>query len=380
MDERRIKVAMVGPQDLQCGISDYTRHLIQAICLDENVYCTLVFSPPNSASANGHIDALRSFRTRDKRYQDAGKLVSASEPDVVHVQHEYSLFGGVAPHKNHAGSFYDSILQPIVLTVHEIANASSGVANLYIAMGNKANFLHPNIKHWIVHTRKDRQNLIEIGVNAQLITEIPVPSPDPLALPDREAAACRLDLLGKRVITLFGFISNKKGHVDAIRAVELLPDDMALLIAGGKHPADKSAYVSDLRQEILKSPARDRIRITGFLEQDELLDVLAVTDTAIAPYLSSSGSASLMHLMAYGLPIVSTDIPAFAEIESQHPGSLSLISPRAPIELATRILEIASNLPLNQQLMSNSRRAAQANSYTSAATRTVEVYTQALNR
>ena len=106
-----------------------------------------------------------------------------------------------------------------------------------------------------VHTEADRQRIIRIGVPRSRIHLIRHPVPPALPLPD--AATVRRiwarehpQLEGRRFITLFGFLSAKKGHRIALAALSRLPDDIALLFAGDRHPDDNTGYVASLRDEI----------------------------------------------------------------------------------------------------------------------------------
>jgi glycosyltransferase involved in cell wall biosynthesis len=196
---------------------------------------------------------------------------------------------------------------------------------------------------------------------------------------DRDEARSLLGLGNKRVVTLFGFLSAKKGHIESIDAMLRLPDNVMLLLAGGKHPNDHTDYVERITKLIEQKNLSQRVRITGYLPPTDMLNVMAATDVAIAPYSRSSGSASVGQLMAAGLPIVATRIPAFEEINRQAAGTLLLMEQNPTAELlGCEILSVLSRPDQLQALRTSARKYASANTYRNMAEATVEVYKAAL--
>ena len=186
-----------------------------------------------SEAVRGTFTALRRFPADARRWQALGREMNtgpAGQPsDVAHVQHQYFFFGGVAPHKNHARAFLDAVRVPLVLTAHEIARPAPNASALErhaIALTNRSNFLHPAIRHLIVHTDPDRQELIALGAAPERVHVLIHPVPPAQPMPPTEAAKRALGLEGKRVVTLFGFLSAKKGHSLALTALRALPSDV----------------------------------------------------------------------------------------------------------------------------------------------------------
>ncbi len=300
-----LRVSMFAPNRAQCGISDYSRNLIKAMSDLSVVELVRCLEPPPSAAAQSHLSALACRSSRAELFRNIGAALTESPAQLVHVQHEYSLLGGVAPHRNQAPALYSTLTVPAVVTVHEIVDeAGSAVRRAAIRHMNRINFMHPAIRAWIVHTDADRVRLTCVGANPDAIHVTPVGVPTVQRNADPAKARESLGLAGKRVITVFGFLSSKKGHLDALEAIAKLPEEYLLIFAGGKHPDDGSGYVDRLLSEIERGNMSQRVRITGYLRGDDLDVVMAATDLAIAPYHNSSGSASVAHLLAAGLPVI----------------------------------------------------------------------------
>ena len=121
------------------------------------------------------------------------------------------------------------------------------------------------------------------------------------------------------VLGIFGYISAYKGHLDAIDALKLLPDNYKLLIFGRQHPQTLKtngvvdAYLEKLQDEIndhdkkmqyqillLKDQVlllKDRVFFLGELEDDDFMAVAGSVDIAWLPYYENgqdgSGIASI---------------------------------------------------------------------------------------
>lgn len=109
---------------------------------------------------------------------------------------------------------------------------------------------------------------------------------------------------GDRLVGMFGYISAYKGHVDALKALEQLPEHYKLLIFGRQHPQSLKAngkpdeYL-ELLIELIKcnDVLKDRVFFMGELSDAEFLNVVSYVDIAWLPYYENgqdgSGIASI---------------------------------------------------------------------------------------
>ena len=377
MTEQGLHIAMFTPWRARCGISDYSRNLVVATESRDDVSAVRIVDAPEDAARDGLLNALRSHAANEARFRVLGEQMNSDGPTVAHVQHQYFFFGGVAPYRNHARAFLSAVRVPLVMTVHEIADperSSSFVKRWALGITNRANFLHPAIGRLIVHTYLDRQRLVALGVTAERINVIPVGVPSAEPMPDSGTAKQDLGLTGRRVVTLFGFLSAKKGHRLAIEALKHLPDDVILLFAGSRHPDDHTDYVERLRAFAEESGLAERVRITGYLPEAQIPVVMAATDVAVTPFIQSSGSASLAHLFAYGRAIVASDIAPHREIIANEGECLALFRSEDASELAAAVRNVLDDLPRREKLQAAALRYAERHSYDKVATATVEIY------
>jgi len=374
-----LAVAMLAPTRERCGIGDYSRRLAGALESLPEISGIEVVPTPEGAARAGALDALRNYLSDEQRYHALGERLNSA--DIAHIQHQYFFFGGVAPHKNHFAAVLKAVRVPIVLQVHEIANGGSiGWKRALIEQTNRRNFVHPAIRQIIVHTQADAERLRGIGVAGAQLTVLPLAVPPALPFEDRDAAREALGLNGRRVLLMFGFLSVKKGHLLALEALKRLPDDVVLLLAGEQHPDDSSDYVVRLKAVIAAHGLEKRVQITGYLPAEQVPRVMAVADLAIAPFLESSGSASLAHLLAYRLPVLASDIPPHRELLAENPGSLSLFPVGNPTAMAEQIETLLDDVSLRGSLQEGAARFCAHHSFAHVARKTLEIYRRALQK
>jgi glycosyltransferase involved in cell wall biosynthesis len=194
------------------------------------------------------------------------------------------------------------------------------------------------------------------------------------ALPLREEARRALAVENRFVLTLFGFLSRRKGHFLAIQALKSLPENAILLLAGGRHPDDFTSYVADLEALIAREGLSERVRVTGYLSPEQVAQVMSATDLVAAPFVESSGSGSLAMAFACGKPILASNIPPHREMAEETPGALSLFDGGDSAAFAAAVLEAQSDPDALAAMAAGAQRYARTHSYARMAVETVEVY------
>lgn len=368
---------MLAPVRERCGIGDYSRRLIEALRDLPGIAAVEAVPTPEGAARVSTTAALQHYLADERLFATLGRRLNST--DVAHIQHQYFFFGGVAPHKNHFRALLNAVQTPLVLTVHEIA---TGIASAWkralVDHTNRGNFLHPAIRQIIVHTDVDAARLRALGVTQDRLTVLPIAVPAADPLPDRNASRAAFDVTGKRVLLMFGFLSAKKGHFLALEALERLPGDVVLLFAGEQHPDDPTDYVARLKAAIAAKGLEQRARITGYLPQDRIPQVMASADLALTPFLETSGSASLAHLLAYGVPVLASDIAPHRELLAQTPGSLRLFPSEDITALRTGISTLLEDPVQLSALREGAHRFAVERSFMRVAEETLAVYRRAM--
>ena len=348
----RVRIAMVSSLKERCGIADYTRYLVAE--LGKRIEVAWLVQPDDFAPV-------------------------MNEADIVHVQHQYFLFGGVAPWRSTFKRFIQQIKAPLVMTVHEIVTPEgSPPRRLALTAANRANFRHSSVRAFIVHTEQDRSRLAECGVPPDRIHSIFHGVPPRPPLPDRSTARARLGLTDEFVLTVFGVLSRRKGHNLALDALAKLPPNVRLILAGGQHPDDHSDYVRELERRSADPAIGDRVSITGYLAPDEAESVMAATDLVLAPFISGSGSGSLAFAFACGKPILASAIPPHQEICRADPGAMGLFPPGNAQALAEAVLLAMRNARSRTRMTEGAQRYAARHGYDTMAEATISVYHQVI--
>ncbi|GAB6062043.1 glycosyltransferase [Deferrisoma palaeochoriense] len=285
---------------IECGIATYTQYLTEA--LREAQVDTYIV---------GHLGGAgpRVFPVFD--YEDenlAERAFSAMmrlTPDVVHVQHEFGLFG------RHYGVNAVPLLikfrligVPVVVTLHTV------YARIEPAHRILLENLLTNADAAIVHEPYQREALHQaFGGRFDAKLHV-IPHGARIVDPDPQARR-RLGLPeGRPILLMIGYFRPSKRFeriVDLFpRVVERVPE--ALLVVAGKiRGKEFIEYREMLFERIRTSPVRDRIvLIRGQLAQDTFDRILSAADVVALPYEINAQSGILAHCLAFGRPVVAS--------------------------------------------------------------------------
>lgn len=85
----------------------------------------------------------------------------------------------------------------------------------------------------------------------------------------------------------------------------------------------------------------ERLRITGYLSEEELERYLVATDLAICPFKNCSASGSLSTWISVAHPtILAFDLPQINEYNRLEPGAIKTFQPYTPAALAQAIRQL----------------------------------------
>ena len=162
-----------------------------------------------------------------------------------------------------------------------------------------------------------------------------------------------------KIIGIFGYISEYKGHETIIKALSYLPDDYKLLIFGSQHPMSIQEYKScdDYIEKLLqlienisknRKSFNERIQFLGNLDDDRFIEALYCCDFAVLPYLEvnqgGSGIASLV--LETKINALYSNNKAFDELNKYFPNTFSRFDIGNYMELAKNIKDYKENYTL----------------------------------
>ncbi len=293
---------------IECGIATYTQYLVDALrgaSLDVYVVGHLGGAGPQVFPVFDYED--------DNLPERAFSAMTRLTPDVVHVQHEFALYG------RHFGVNVVPLLVkfrligvPTAVTLHTVYRPVEGAHRVLLE-----NVLL-NADAVVVHDPFQRDALADALGPAAADKVRVIPHGVRLVTPDPDARR-RLGLPGdKRILLMIGYFRPSKRFellVDLFpRILERLPDAL-LVIAGKIRGKEFLDYREELFDRIRRSPARDRIvLIRGQLAQDTFDRILSAADAVALPYRINSQSGILAHCLAFGRPVVASDTPSMERI------------------------------------------------------------------
>jgi len=174
------------------------------------------------------------------------------------------------------------------------------------------------------------------------------------------------------ILTIFGFIGPRKG-CELILAIAKDLDDCLFLFAGGPHPNDKSRYCEDLKNKIKESGLAERVKITGYIPESNLSRIMMITDIMLAPFYETFGSGSVTFAIAYGKPIIASDIGYFKELKENGAG-IELFRNGDCGDLKEKISGLISDAKKQAGLKKLNSDYASKHSYSQSALRMRQVY------
>jgi glycosyltransferase involved in cell wall biosynthesis len=244
----------------------------------------------------------------EKDYQAAAEFINDSPADVVSIQHEFGIYGGVEGRGMYR--FLSTIAKPLVTNLHTVLpEPDQKTRDMVRALANKServmvmNPIASQILRRDYDTAPRKVAFINHGA----------PSP---SVERREAVKQRLGVGGKKVMCTFGLVGAGKGLEYAIQALPRVlrrHPDLVYLIVGQTHPGAIRDGVDDYREALTRMitelGVEDSVRfVNHYLTKDEIISYLAASDIYITPYINPHQicSGTLTYAVAAGRAIIST--------------------------------------------------------------------------
>ena len=326
--ERRLRLGTLFVGRPESGVRRYARILTDELERRPDIAATEVDAGLLEGRAGG-------LAARGRRLADS---------DVVHMQWNRRGWGTDARSIQRFVDFRRACRRPLVVTLHDV----------FDRRGLRRRWLEPEVialrvvgrsaTRVVVHSRAEVARLDGI-VPLERVRVVPhFVEQRTLGLSPDEARA-RLGVQGRRIVTLLGFVYGRKGHAILVEAVPRLPADVLVVYAGGPvHGRNDMLNLVQRRSQELG--LGDRVRVTGWLDDEAFETWIAATHLAVLPFKALSASGSLSTWIAAGKPILASDLPGFREYDERVPGALRLFSPIQPPPLARAINDqLESGLP-----------------------------------
>jgi glycosyltransferase involved in cell wall biosynthesis len=323
-----LRVAMVSTYPpIHCGVGEYTKLLLTAmkgkspnielVVLaergvgraytdpDSGAHVVPAFQAGDPASYDGVIEAL----------QERGGV------DVIHVQHEYGIFGrSNAILERLVEAREEKLARAVAFTLHTVYHPFAGNGaeiRFQDAVVSEADavIVHSPPQEFEIHA--------QFGGYPSNLARIPHGTAvNPYLSTPRAILASRLGLpkevLGKFVVSLLGFLRPDKGLDTLLEALEMVHRGERLAVIVGGEVRDER-----LAEKLRDASEEGLVFIPRYLSTEEILMLAALSDAIVLPYRDPPGKyavSGILHLSMGSLkPIVGSNVPRLSELYTLAP-------------------------------------------------------------
>jgi len=330
----------------ECGIATFTKDVVTSVAK------YTPFSKPHVIAVRGaeeiepyeRIVRFQIYRNDRQTYLDAASYVNDSPVDVVSVQHEFGIYGGIEG--DYILDFIAAVRKPVAVTLHTVLHSPNPDQKRVVQELNRL------CSAVVVMVEKGREILLDVyGADEEKIVLIPhgVPNVHRVSASSVKKA---LGISNRKILSTFGLISRGKGIEYAIQALPRILErhpDVLYLVLGETHPSVRSdegeSYRNFLLRTVRELGLERHVRFNNrFLSLSELVRYLCATDVYITPYLNRDQivSGTLAYALGCGKAIVSTPYLYAEEVLADGRGIIvDFRSPEAIAEAVIRILDDA---------------------------------------
>jgi glycosyltransferase involved in cell wall biosynthesis len=191
-----------------------------------------------------------------------------------------------------------------------------------------------------------------------------------LSFEERQFARAGLAGKGKHLILSVGVIQTRKNTLNALRALEMLPEQYRLILAGGD--GHGSEIVHDyIRRQALGS----RVQVRGYVTPEELRFLYQSASVLLFPSWEEGFGLPVLEAMANGLPVVASRTASLPEVG----GDAALyVDPHDPRDLGEKVRRAVEDSELREKMVRQGLERARQFSWQRVAEATLQVYDEVL--
>ena len=333
------RIAFVGNYlPRQCGIATFTTDLCTALATEygsERLFAIPVNDPESSYEYPERV-RLELEQEDLASYERAAEFLNFNGNDLVCLQHEYGIYGGVAG--RHILTLLHKLTMPVVTTLHTVLREPDPDQRVVLEEIARLS------DRLVVMSEQAAHFLREVyGVAGGKIDVIPHGVPD-LPFMDPNYFKDQFGTEGKAVLLTFGLLSPNKGIENVIRALPVIlarHPNVVYVVTGVTHPHIRRREGERYRNELLAlaeqlGVSSQVIFNNRFVSAEELIEHVGAADIYITPYRQEAQVVSGTLAIAFGAgkAIVSTPYWHAKELLADERGMIvPFDSPDAVIEL-----------------------------------------------
>lgn len=309
--KRLKRIAFIGNYlPRQCGIATFTTDLCESIASEFTKLTCFALAVNDVEGGYSYPPRVRFELAQNDivSYRRTADFLNINNIDLVSLQHEYGIFGGIAG--SHILTLLRELRMPLVTTLHTVLRKPDPnqrkvmlelirLSDRLVVMSQKAaEFLHDVYK-----------------APGEKIEIIPHGIPD-IPFVDSNFYKDQFGVEGKIVLLTFGLLSPNKGIENMIKALPAVLErypKIVYVVVGVTHPHtlkhEGESYRLSL--ELLAEECGVKKGIifhNRFVSLDELVKFICTTDIYITPYVNPEQivSGTLAYVVGAGKPVIST--------------------------------------------------------------------------
>ena len=317
-----MKVAFVSTYPpRECGIATYTQDLLNAV---SRLYALKPSAVVAINDRGGYYNygsevEFQIGREDVESYIEAVKYINDTDIDVINLQHEFGLFGGVWG--EHVITLLERIEKPIITTLHTVLLNPEREARRVVEK------ILQHSDYVVVMARVGLQILEQLyDTFSDKVRYIPHGCPN-VPFINSKTVKSRLGLEDRTILSTFGLLSRGKGIEYAIQALPPIVKEkphILYLVIGETHPEvrkhEGEMYRKNLIDLVESLGLEKNVRfLNRFLPKDELIKYLQATDIYIIPYPNREqiSSGTMLYALSTGKAIISTPFLHAQEVISE---------------------------------------------------------------
>lgn len=175
------------------------------------------------------------------------------------------------------------------------------------------------------------------------------------------------DLPREKIVLCVGAIQRRKNQAMLIRAFRALPKEWTLVLAGSQ------GY--EAAEAVAEAASSDRVRITGYLTDDQLGEWYARASIFAFPSLDEGFGMPVLEAMDAGIPVIAGNCSALPEVCGD---AAELIDPRSENDLASALVRLATDEARRTELVARGLDRAKQFRWENAVAETIAAYRKLL--
>ncbi len=305
------KIAFIGDYlPRKCGIATFTSDIYTTISTQYPKSDCFVVSVNDIKEGYDYPQEVR-FEIEEQKlasYQRAADFLNFNNTEVVSLQHEFGIYGGLSG--SHILALLRDLHLPIVTTLHTILETPT--SEQFLVM----NELIKLSARLVSMTEKGKTFLTGIyNAPAEKIDVIPHGIPD-MSFVDPNFYKDQFGVEGKQVLLTFGLLSPQKGIENVLKALPTVLKEfpnVVYVILGATHPNLIKEQGETYRMSLERLAAdlgikKNVIFYNRFVDIEELKAFIGMSDIYITPYINKAQitSGALAYAFGCGKAVVST--------------------------------------------------------------------------